>query len=183
MKHSAPEVISSSCDDTFRTWSVYFLLRCTFRTWSVYFLLRCTVRTWSILFPPAMIHSAPVVFISSCDVHPKPEVFISSYDANSAPKMYFLCNAYSAPEVFTLGIHRPNPNSLQIINRVKRRVDEEIYLFVELHLTSSPIILKLETNSFRRMIRRFGQIQNYPIQNNSKCWNSFWSFKSPLRNF
>ena len=127
-------------------------------------------------------HSAAVVFISSCDVHPTPEVFISSYDANSAPKMYFLCNAYSAPEVFTLGIHRPNPNSLQIINRVKRRVDEEIYLFVELHLTSSPIILKLETNSFRRMIRRFGQIQNYPIQNNN-CLSSFWSFKSPLRNF
>ena len=172
MIHSAPEVISSSCDDAFHTWSVYFLLRCTFRT-------------WSILFPPAMIHSAPVVFISYCDVHPKPEVFISSYDANSAPKMYFLCNAYSAPEVFTLGIHRPNPNSLQIINRVKRRVDEEIYLFVELHLTSSPIILKLENlaNSFWRRIRRFGQIQNYPIQNNNNCWSSFWSFKSPSRNF
>jgi len=157
MIHSAPEVISSSCDDTFRTWSYYFLLR-----WYIPHL--------KLLVPPAMIHSAP-------------EVFISSYDANSAPKMYFLCNAYSAPEVFTLGIHRPNPNSLQIINRVKRRVDVEIYRFVELHLTSSPIILKLETNSFWRRIRRFGQIQNYPIQNNNNCWSSFWSFKSPSRNF
>ena len=168
MIHSAPKVISSSCDDTFRTWSYYFLLR-----WNIPHL--------KLLVPPAMIHSAPVVFISSCDVHPTPECLFPP--TMQIPHLKCISFAMHIPhQKCLLLIHRPNPNSLQIINRVKRRVDEEIYLFVELHLTSSPIILKLETNSFRRMIRRFGQIQNYPIQNNN-CLSSFWSFKSPLRNF